>query len=216
MGMPQLVVTSVLAEGRSKSEVARDYGVSRRWVIELVQRYVADGDAGLQPRSRRPHTSPLRIDQALEDEIVDLRKELDRQGHEAGAATIAAHLIRRHGSSPAVSTIWRILTARGFVTAQPHKRPKSSYVRFQAAQPNQRWQTDITHWPLADGTDTEICTWLDDHSRFCLGSLAARVFTAPAIDGLFRTLAAEHGDPGRRPHRNRRGFTAPLPRRAPG
>lgn len=193
--MPQLVVTAVLAEGRSKSEVARDYGVSRRWVIELVQRYLADGDAGLQPRSRRPHTSPLRIDQALEDEIVDLRKELDRQGHEAGAASIAAHLIRRRGTSPAVSTIWRILTARGLVTAQPHKRPKSSYVRFEAAQPNQRWQTDITHWPLADGTDTEICNWLDDHSRFCLGSLAARVFTAPAIDGLFRTLAAEHGDP---------------------
>src|SRR3954462_15669810 len=195
MGMPQLAVTAVLAEGRSKSEVARDYGVSRRWVIEFVQRYLADGDAGLQPRSRRPHTSPLRIDQALEDEIVDLRKDLDRQGHEAGAATIAAHLIRRRGTSPAVSTIWRILTARGLVTAQPHKRPKSSYVRFQAAQPNQRWQTDITHWPLADGTDTEICTWLDDHSRYCLASLAARVFTAPAIDGLFRTLATEHGDP---------------------
>src|SRR3954467_2068395 len=149
MGMPQLVVTAVLAEGRSKSEVARDYGVSRRWVIELVQRYLADGDAGLQPRSRRPHTSPLRIDQALEDEIVDLRKELDRQGHEAGAASIAAHLTRRRGTSPAVSTIWRILTARGLVTAQPHKRPKSSYVRFEAAQPNERWQTDITHWPTA-------------------------------------------------------------------
>ena len=27
MGMPQLVVTAVLVEGRSKSEVAREYGV---------------------------------------------------------------------------------------------------------------------------------------------------------------------------------------------
>ena len=52
MGMPQLVVTAVLVEGRSKSEVARQYGVSRRWVITLVQRYLAEGDAGLQPRSR--------------------------------------------------------------------------------------------------------------------------------------------------------------------
>jgi transposase len=189
-GIPQLVVTAVLVEGRTKSEVARDYGVSRRWVITLVQRYLAEGDAGLESRSRRPLHSPSRTADELEDEIVAIRKELDRHGHEAGAATIAAHLHRRHGSSPAASTIWRILTARGFVAPQPHKRPKSSYVRFQAAQPNERWQADITHWPLADGTDAEICNWLDDHSRYCLAGTTAAVFTAPAIDRLFRTAGA--------------------------
>ncbi len=182
MGMPQLVVTAVLVEGGSKSEAARDYGVSRRWVITLVQRFLAEGEAGLQPRSRRPLRSPTRTADEVEDEIVAIRKDLDRHGHEAGAATIAAHLTRRHGASPAVSTIWRILTARGFVTPQPQKRPKSSYVRFEAAQPNERWQADITHWPLADGTDTEICNWLDDHSRYCLASTGAPAFTAPAID----------------------------------
>jgi transposase len=60
MGMAQLVVTAVLVEGRPKAEVARDYGVSRRWVITLVQRFLAEGDAGLVPRSRRPHRSPGR------------------------------------------------------------------------------------------------------------------------------------------------------------
>src|SRR4051794_1361554 len=119
MGMPELVIASVLVEGRTKAEVARDYGVSRRWVITLVQRFLAEGEAGLAPRSRRPKTSPHRTSPRLEDEIVKLRKELDRDGHEGGAATIAAHLIRRHGCSPAVSTIWRILTARGFITPQP-------------------------------------------------------------------------------------------------
>ena len=97
MGMPQLIVTAVLVEGRSKSEVARQYGVSRRWVITLVQRYLAEGEAGLQPRSRRPLTSPNRTASAVEDEIVAIRKELDRGGHEAGAATIAFHLDQRHG-----------------------------------------------------------------------------------------------------------------------
>jgi transposase InsO family protein len=195
MGMPQLVVTAVLVEGRSKSEVARDYGVSRRWVSTLVQRYLAEGDTGLQPRSRRPLRSPTRTADEVEDEIVAIRKGLDRHSHEAGAATIAAHLTRRHGASPAVSTIWRILTARGFVIPQPHKRPKSSCVRLQAAQPNERWQTDITHWLLADGTDAEILNWIDDHSRFCLGSLARPVFTAPAVDRAYRAIAALHGDP---------------------
>ena len=115
----------------------------------------------------------------VEDEIVAIRKELDRHGHEAGAATIAFHLAQRHGSTPAVSTIWRILSQRGFVTPQPHKRPKSSYLRFAAEQPNQRWQADITHWRLADDTGIEILNLLDDHSRYCLDSHTRRVFNAP-------------------------------------
>src|SRR5258708_779554 len=123
MGMPELIVTAVLTEGRSKSEVARDYGVSRRWVIILIQRFLAEGAEGLQPRSRRPTRSPQRTPVAVEDQIVEIRKELDRDGHEAGAATIAHHLRTRCGHSPSISTIWRILSARGFVTPQPHKRP---------------------------------------------------------------------------------------------
>jgi transposase InsO family protein len=195
MGMAELVVAAVVVEGRSKSEVGRDYGVSRRWVITLVQRFLAEGEAGLQPRSRRPHASPNRTAHVVEDEIVELRKSLDRAGHEAGAATIAFHLHQRHGTSPAVSTIWRILTARGFVTPQPHKRPTSSYRRFEAVQPNERWQLDITHWTLARGAGVEILNLLDDHSRLCLGSEVKTVFKASDVDDSFRTAAARHGDP---------------------
>jgi len=64
------------------------------------------------PRSRRPLHSPKRTPAAVEDEIIEIRKQLSHAGHEAGAATIAAHLERRHGASPAISTIWRILTER--------------------------------------------------------------------------------------------------------
>jgi transposase len=70
MGMPLLVVTAVLVEGRNKSEVAREYGVSRRWVITLVQRYLAEGDAGLQPHPRRPLRSPNRTAKDIEDEVI--------------------------------------------------------------------------------------------------------------------------------------------------
>jgi transposase len=195
MGMPELVVTAVLVQGRSKSEVGRDYGLSRRWVVTLVQRFLAEGDEGLRPRSRRPLRSPKRTSSAVEDEIVAIRKDLDRHGHEAGAATIAFHLEQRHGHSPAISTIWRILTQRGFVVPQPHKRPKSSYVRFCAEQPNERWQTDITHWTLADGSDAEIVQFIDDHSRLCVASVARRVFKAADVDRVFRQAAAAHGDP---------------------
>ena len=131
-------------------EVARDYGVSRRWVHELVRRFDAQGEAGLEPRSRRPRASPGRTPEALEDEIVELRKHLLDQGLDAGAHTIASHLLRRHEHAPSVATIWRVLSRRGFVTPQPQKRPKSSFIRFEADLPNERWQADITHWSLAD------------------------------------------------------------------
>ena len=197
MGMAQLIVAAVTEQGLSKSEVARTYGVSRRWVITLIQRYEAEGDSGLEPRSRRPHRSSQRTSTAIEDEIVEIRKALDRDGHDAGAATIVFHLERRHGHTPAVSTIWRILSARGFVNPQPHKRPKSSYVRFEAEQPNERWQTDITHWALADGVDVEIINIIDDHSRLCVASVARTVFKAPAVDAVFRQATAQFGDPAK-------------------
>jgi transposase len=44
MSMSELVVTAVRVQGRTKSEVARDYGLSRRWVHELVRRYDNEGD----------------------------------------------------------------------------------------------------------------------------------------------------------------------------
>ena len=80
MSLARLVVTAVLVEGRSKAAVGRDYGVSRRWIHEFVRRFQADGDAGLEPRSRRPRTSPHRICDGVEEEIVELRKQLAEEG----------------------------------------------------------------------------------------------------------------------------------------
>jgi len=195
MSMARLVVTAVVVEGRSKSEVARDYGVSRRWVITLVQRFLAEGEAGLEPRSRRPKRSPRQLDVAVENRIVAMRKHLVELGHDAGPHTIAFHLERGEGQSLSPSTIWRVLTRRGFIVPEPHKRPKSSYVRFEADLPNERWQLDITHWRLADGSDVEILNIIDDHSRLAVASQARRVFKADDVAGCFRKTAAEWGVP---------------------
>ncbi len=195
MSLARLVVTAVRVQGRSKSQVARDYGVSRRWVHELVTRFDADGEAGLTPRSRRPRTSPQRTPLALEDEIVQLRKHLADQGLDAGAHTIAYHLHQRHGQAPAPATIWRILSRRGFVIPQPHKRPRSSYVRFEADMPNERWQADVTHWKLADGREVEILNLLDDHSRLLVASDTRPTTKAADVVASFHQAAATYGLP---------------------
>ena len=193
--LARLVVTAVLVEGRTKAAVARDYGVSRQWVHELCRRYAAEGQAGLVPRSRRPRTNARRVPVAIEDAIVALRKELDDQGLDAGAHTIAYHLSRRGFDPPSVATIWRILTRRGFVTPQPQKRPEAASIRFSAEMPNERWQEDITHWVLASGADVEILNAIDDHSRLLVGSDARRVFKAADVVASFHEAAAAHGYP---------------------
>ena len=195
MSLARLVVTAVVVEGRSKSEVARDYGVSRRWVQELCRRFSVEGEAGLEPRSRRPRGSPRRTPVELEDEIVELRKDLLDSGFDAGAQTIRVHLARRHGEQavPSVATIWRILSRRGFVTPQPQKRPRSSFVRFSAEMPNERWQADITHWKLWDGTEVEILNVIDDHSRLLVASDTRGIFKAADVVASFHGAAAVHG-----------------------
>lgn len=195
MSLGGLVVAAVRVEGRSKSEVARSYGVSRQWVHELVRRYGAEGEAGLEPRSRRPLTNRRRTPGEVEEEIVRLRKTLEEEGLDAGAHTIAYHLVKPHGAAPAPSTIWRILSRRGFVTPQPQKRPRSSFVRFEADQPNERWQADITHWALADGMGVEILNVLDDHSRLLVASDARRTTKAADVVTSFRKAAGRHGFP---------------------
>jgi transposase InsO family protein len=195
MSLARVVVTAVRIEGRTKSEVARDYGISRQWLHKLLKRFDEEGEGGLEPRSRRPTASPGRTPDKVEDQIVELRKALADQGLDAGAHTIAFHLAKGLDSVPSVATIWRILSRRGFVTPQPHKRPRSSFIRFEADLPNQRWQGDITHWALGTGADAEVCNWIDDHSRLLVGSSARGVYKAADVVATFHEAAGRHGYP---------------------
>ena len=197
MEMAAYLVTAVLVEGQSVRKVARDHGVSKTWVYELMARYEAEGEAGLVPRSKRPHRSPTKIAERFEDEIVRIRKELTERGFDAGAETIGVHLRRAHRRAkvPSTATIWRVLKARGFVTPEPHKRPKSSYKRFVADLPNERWQMDVTHVVLATGKEVEILNIIDEHSWVCVTSGALRILKAIDVVTTFHEAAGRWGYP---------------------
>ena len=145
MSKARLVITAVVVEGRSQADVARSYGVSKGWVSKLVARYRAEGDTAFEPRSRRPKTSPRALPTSTVDLIVTLRRGLTSHGLDAGADTIAWHLEHHHGVHVSRATIDRTLHRQGLVTPAPKKRPRSSYVRFAAEQPNELWQADFTH-----------------------------------------------------------------------
>ncbi len=94
-----------------------------------------------------------------------------------------------------MATISRYLTKAGLVVPAPKKRPKSSYIRFEAAMPNECWQSDFTHYRLLDGTDVEIITWLDDCTRYALSVTAHVRITAQIVLATFRTALTEYGIP---------------------
>jgi len=195
MDMGRYLVKAHLNEGRRVAELAAEHGVHRSWLYKLIARYRAEGEAGLEPRSKRPKRSPTRISDLFEDEIVKIRKDLLDRGFDAGAETIHAHLARLWTNTPSTSTIWRVLKARGFVTPQPHKRPRSSFVRFVAALPNELWQTDVTHVYLADGRQVEILNFIDDHSRLCVASKVFVITTARDVVRTFLKACATWGFP---------------------
>lgn len=195
MSKARLVITAVVIEGRSQSEVARAYGVSQGWISRLVARYRLEGEAAFEPRSRRPRTSPGELPAATVELILALRTELAGKGLDHGPQTITWHLTHHHGITIAPSTIHRHLSAAGLITPSPQKRPKSSYIRFAADQPNERWQADFTHWWLADHTHTEILCWIDDHARYALSVTAHHRVTGATVLTEFRNATARHGIP---------------------
>lgn len=174
---------------------ARELDLSVRWVRTLVARYRAEGEHAFQPRSKRPHTSPNATPTATREAIITTRNYLLGNGYDAGAESIA-HQLHIHGHpAPSARTIHRILTAENAVTPQPHKRPRSSIRRFEAAQPNERWQGDFTHVRLANGTDCEVLNFIDDHSRFLVTIAAHTRVTGTIVTQQFAQACLDHGHP---------------------
>ena len=195
MSKNQMVVMAVVNQGRTHAKAANEYGMSRSWVTKLVARYRIEGDQAFKARSRRPKTSPNRTDPTAIQRILALRHELEAAGLDAGPATIAWHLKQHHSTTVSISTIRRHLISAGLVTPEPKERPKSSYIWFQVDLPNEMWQTDMTHWRLANSNDAEILSWLDDHSRYALSVTAHQRVSTPVVVTRFEETAGQHGFP---------------------
>ncbi len=195
MSKHRVAVLKVVSRELSVTAAATAYGISRQQLTRLLRRYRDGGLDALEPRSRRPLTNPRDTPDAVRDRVVALRRELAARGLDAGPVTIAWHLGREGLPVPSVSTIRRALHAAGLVVPEPHKRPRSSWIRFEAAAPNEVWQADFTHWRLADGSEVEIASWLDDHSRYLLGCTVFRRVGGDDVVATFTAAGDAHGWP---------------------
>jgi transposase InsO family protein len=195
MSKHRVAVLKVVSKQLSVTAAAAEYGISRQHLQRLLRRYRDGGLDAIEPRSRRPHASPGRIPDDVRAQIVALRTELTRRGLDAGPVTIAWHLGREGVVVPSTSTVRRVLHAAGLIVPEPRKRPRSSWIRFQAAAPNEVWQSDFTHWRLADGTEVEILNWLDDHSRYLVACTAFARVSGDDVVATFTAAGDTHGWP---------------------
>src|SRR2546427_197252 len=195
MGLGRYVVDAVVLEGRSPTELARSHGLSRSWINELVARFRQGGYPELEPGPRRHRSCPHEGGREVQAAVLELRQELITAGHDAGALTIARLLAGRVDRFPWRAPIWRILSRQGLIVPEPHKRPRSSFKRFEAELPNEMWQADATHWLLADGSEVEILNLIDDHSRLVLASVSFSTIKAADVVQTFHEAAEAYGFP---------------------
>jgi transposase InsO family protein len=195
MSKHRVAVLKVVTQQLSVTAVAAEYGMSRQHLHRLLRRYRDGGLESLEPRSRRPRTNPGRTSDQVHERVIALRTEPTSRGLDAGPVTIAWHLGREGLAIPSTSTIRRILHAASLVVPEPRKRPRSSWIRFEAAAPNEVWQSDFTHWRLADEREVEICSWLDDHSRYLLACTVFRRVAGDDVVATFTAAGDAHGWP---------------------
>jgi DNA-binding transcriptional ArsR family regulator len=200
IAMKLISAVIAVAEGRpvNVTQLCRDVGVSRPTFYRLLDRYREDGLAGIEPRSRRPHTSPNQTSLDVEEMIVRIRKQLDEDGLDHGAITIWWHLkdCELSGPVPSPATIHRILVRRGQVEPAPKKRPKSSFIRFEAPAPNDLWQIDAMDWKIVTGV-VKVFNIVDDHSRLAARSRAVERATTEQAWITFGQASQRWGLPAR-------------------
>jgi transposase InsO family protein len=195
MSRARVAVLKVLADQLSVTAAAAEYGFSRRHLHRLLLAYREGGLDALEPRSRRPKTNAAATPALVRERVIALRQSLSADGLDAGPVTIVWHLEREGLRAPSTSTVRRILRQAGLITPEPRKRPRSSYTRFEMAQPNEMWQSDFIHWRLVDGTDVEILNWLDDHSRYLLSCTVHRPVRGDDVVAVFLAAIDDYGPP---------------------
>ncbi len=176
--------------GMSVTEIYRRYGISRQTYYRYRRRYLAEGLAGLEDRSRRPHQPANQIPADLEVQIVEMRKDHPRWG----ARRIRAELTRAGIDPPVVSTIHQVLVRNGLVAVRPPRQGRAGK-RFEREIANDLWQIDATRIVLADDTDAWVVDVIDDHSRFLLAAIAGPTATGDLAWDTFEVAASRYGLP---------------------
>lgn len=164
------------------STFCAEHGISRKTFYELRKRVRVDGPAAvLEPRSRRPRSSPSKLTDQIKAQAVQVRAALEASGLDHGPISVHEKM-RAMGLSrvPSEASLARIFREAGVARLEPKKKPRSAWRRFVYPAPNACWQLDATEYVLTGGRTCVIFQLIDDHSRYALASHVAASETAEA------------------------------------
>ncbi|WP_246678808.1 IS481 family transposase [Mesorhizobium sp. B2-4-17] len=166
MAQKREFVMFALNEGANVRELCRRFGISPTTGYKWIERYQAEGLAGLTERSRRPHSSPQRTAWQVEAKVLEVR---DKSNNVWGGRKIKGALEKDSELEiPAASTITAILRRHERLTEAGAAQHPGPWQRFERETPNELWQMDFKgHFAIHSGRCHPLTT-LDDHSRFNL------------------------------------------------
>jgi transposase InsO family protein len=186
-------VMLALKEGSNVRELSRRYKIQPRIGYKWIERFQAEGEAGLEDRSRRPVHSPDRTPAELEARVIALRRQ-----HPAWGGRKLARRLRDQGVAgvPSPSTITAILHRNGLIDPEV-SAAREPMTRFERDRPNELWQMDFKgHFPTAAGRCHPL-TVVDDHSRFALSVAACGNEQAKTVQQRLTLVFRRYGLPDR-------------------
>lgn len=154
-----------------------EHGISRKTFHAILARAKSEGQAAaLEPRSRRPHTSPTRITDDVKQQALGVRAALESSGLDHGPVSVHDKMLALGMTPvPSVASLARIFREKGVARLEPKKKPCAAYRRFVYPAPNACWQLDATEYVLTGGRKCVIFQVQDDHSRKAVASHVAPV-----------------------------------------
>jgi transposase InsO family protein len=201
------------------STFCAEHDISRKSFYELRKRATAEGPAAvLEPRTRRPRSSPTKLTDDVKEQAGPVRAALDASGLDHGPISVhdKMHTIGLDPVPSVASLAW-IFREAGVARLEPKKKPRSAWRRFVYPAPNACWQLDATEYVLTGGRKCVIFQLIDDHSRYAVASHVAWSETAAGAIVVFDKAVAAHGVPQRLLSDNglalnpsRRGFVGQL------
>ena len=174
-----------------------EHGISRKSFYELRKRALVEGPAAvLEPKSRRPRSSPSKLTEEVKVQAVGVRAALEASGLDHGPISVHEKM-RAMGLDqvPSTASLARIFREAGVARLQPRKRPRAAWRRFVYPAPNACWQLDATDYVLTGGRTCVIFQLIDDHSRYAVASHVASGETAKDAIAVFDKAVAAHGVP---------------------
>lgn len=181
------------------STFCAEYGISRKSFYELRKRAQVDGQAAvLEPRSRRPRSSPSKLSDQSKQQAITVRAALEASGLDHGPISVHDKMASMGlPVVPSTAALARIFRETGVARAEPKKKPRAAWRRFVYPAPNACWQLDATEYVLTGGRKCVIFQLIDDHSRYAVASHVAWGETAHAAITVVDKGITAHGVPQR-------------------